>query len=88
VVAGFASLGRTAGLLVLVGSRAGGGVVMSPDELAAWVAASCATQGLQVKVTDPATLRRVGVLLTGTALSGVASRSGKGEGVKGDGKQA
>ncbi len=61
---------------------------MGPDELAAWVAASCAAQGLQVKVTDPATLRRVSVLLTGSALPGHSVRLGKGEGVKDDGKQA
>lgn len=61
---------------------------MGPDELAAWVAASCAAQGLQVKVTDPATLRRVGVLLTGSALPGATSGLGQGEGVKDDGKQA
>lgn len=46
-----------------------GGVVrmglshLSPDEVAAWVAASCAAQGFSVKVTDPAVVRRVGVLL-------------------------
>jgi hypothetical protein len=60
---------------------------MSPEELAVWVAASCAAQGLQVKVTDPATLRRVGVLLTGGALAGASHPSGSGEGVNADGKQ-
>lgn len=34
-----------------------------PDELAAWVEASCAAQGVPVKVTDPTVRRRVGVLL-------------------------
>lgn len=58
---------------------------MGPDELAAWVAASCAAQGLGVKVTDPATLRRVGVLITGTAMPAASCESG--EGVKDDGEQ-
>ncbi len=33
------------------------------DVLKAWVQRSCAAQGLPVKVTDPAVLRQVGVLL-------------------------
>lgn len=33
------------------------------DELAAWVEASCAAQGVPVKVTDAAVVRRVGMLL-------------------------
>lgn len=37
------------------------------DDLAAWVAESCAVQGVPVKVTDPTVLRRVGVLLSGAA---------------------
>lgn len=58
---------------------------MTPDELAAWVAASCAAQGLAVKVTDPTTLRRVGILLTGAAPTPVTP--GSGEGVNENGKQ-
>lgn len=38
---------------------------MSPDELAAWVARSRAAQGLPEKVTDPAALRQVAVLVSG-----------------------
>lgn len=36
---------------------------LSPDALAAWVEASCASQGLAVKITDPTVVRRVGALL-------------------------
>lgn len=36
---------------------------LSSEELAAWVAASCETQGLPVKVTDPEAVRQVWVLL-------------------------
>jgi hypothetical protein len=36
---------------------------LTPDEVAAWVAASCAAQGVPVKVTDPTVVRRVGTLL-------------------------
>jgi hypothetical protein len=32
-------------------------------EIAAWVASSCQAQGVPVKVTDPAIIRQVGVLL-------------------------
>lgn len=38
---------------------------MPVDELAAWVAESCADQGLPVKVTDVTVVRRVCVLLGG-----------------------
>lgn len=37
----------------------------SAEEVAAFVRASCAAQGVQVKVTDPLVVRRVGVLLGG-----------------------
>jgi hypothetical protein len=46
-----------------------GGVVrmglshLGDAEVAAWVAASCAAQGVPVKVTDPTVVRRVGDLL-------------------------
>ena len=46
---------------------------LSAEDLAAWVAKSCAAQGVPVKVTDPAVLRQVGVLLTGQA-SGSGAR--------------
>lgn len=36
---------------------------LSPEELAAWVSASCAAQGVPVKVSDPTMVRRVGALL-------------------------
>lgn len=36
---------------------------LAPEELAAWVAQSCAAQGLPVKVTDPTVVRRVALLL-------------------------
>lgn len=48
---------------------AAGGVVrvgmshFSAQEIAAFVEASCAAQGVQVKVTDPLVVRRVGALL-------------------------
>ncbi len=38
---------------------------LTPDQLAAWVEASCAAQGVPARVSDPAVLRRVGVLLGG-----------------------
>jgi hypothetical protein len=38
-----------------------------PERLAAWVEASCAAQGVPPRVTDPALLRRVVVLLGGEA---------------------
>lgn len=41
-----------------------------PEVLASWVAASCAAQGVPVKVTDPTVLRRVGVLLGSAAVEG------------------
>jgi len=47
---------------------------LSAEDLAVWVAKSCAAQGVPVKVTDPAVLRQVGVLLTGQA-SGSGVRS-------------
>ena len=38
---------------------------LSQQELRAWVEASCAQQGVPVKVTDPAVIASVSVLLTG-----------------------
>lgn len=43
---------------------------LSGEAVAAWVEASCADQGVPVKVTDPAALRRVSVLLGGRAATG------------------
>jgi hypothetical protein len=34
-----------------------------PDELAAWVAASCAEQGIPVRISDPLVVRQVAVLM-------------------------
>jgi hypothetical protein len=51
-------LAGSAGCVVRVG--------LSPlpaSVVAAWVQASCAAQGVPIKVTDPTILRRVGVLL-------------------------
>ena len=62
---------------------AAGGVVrmglshLSEDELAAWVTASCAAQGVPVKVTDPTVVRRVGALL-GAGVEGVRGRKRSG----------
>ncbi len=36
---------------------------LSDDDIAAWVADSCAAQGVPVKITDPEAVRRVGVLM-------------------------
>lgn len=44
---------------------------LSPDELAAWVTASCREQGVPVKVTHPSVVRLVGTLL-GAPAEGVA----------------
>jgi len=49
---------------------------VSPETLAAWVLASCAAQGLQVKVTDPSTIRRVGTLM-GVGVSARGKPSGR-----------
>lgn len=50
---------------------------LTDAELAAWVASSCAAQGVPVKVTDPTVVRRVGTL-RGAAGAGprVRKRSG------------
>jgi hypothetical protein len=39
---------------------------LSPEQVAAWLADSCARQDVPVAVTDPRTLARIGVLLGGT----------------------
>jgi hypothetical protein len=36
---------------------------LSREELAAWLAASCAEQGVPIQVTDPQTLAKVAALL-------------------------
>jgi hypothetical protein len=38
---------------------------LNREQLAAWVAASCAAQGLPVQMTDPATVNQVRVLMGG-----------------------
>ena len=38
---------------------------LSGDELAAWVAASCARSGVPLRITDPVAIRDVVVLLQG-----------------------
>ena len=50
---------------------------LSEEDLAAWVAASCAAQGVPVKVTDPGVVRRVGALL-GAMPDGVRGRKRSG----------
>lgn len=45
---------------------------MTPEALAAWVEASCAAQGLPVKVTDAGAVARVVTLLGGPLGSGRA----------------
>lgn len=47
--------GATGGVGVLAG--------LSEEDLVAWVEASCAAQGVPVKVTDPAVVRGVCALL-------------------------
>jgi hypothetical protein len=47
--------------------------MVPPAEVTAWVQASCAAQGIPVKVTDVTVIRRVGVLLG--ALSGGFARA-------------
>lgn len=60
-----------------------GGVVrmglshLSPEQVAAWVTASCVAQGFPVRVSDPVVVRQVGVLLGGSlAGSRAQPRSG------------
>lgn len=40
-------------------------MMLDRQRLAAWVEASCAAQGVPVRVTDPGVIARVGVLLGG-----------------------
>ena len=47
---------------------------LTGDDLAAFVAASCARSGVEVKVTDALVVVRVTVLLTGTAGAAGGSR--------------
>jgi hypothetical protein len=51
---------------------------LTDDELAAWVAASCAAQGVPEKVTDPYLVAQVGVLLTGRGGRTAPARSAGG----------
>ena len=43
---------------------------VTPEQIRAWVEASCAQQGVPVAVTDPATVERIVVLLGGTGREG------------------
>jgi hypothetical protein len=45
---------------------------VTPEQVAAFVAATCAAQGLQVKVTDPGAIRAVVTLLGGSRGGGRA----------------
>src|SRR5690242_14400555 len=47
---------------------------LTPSELAAWVPASCARQGLPVKVTDAGVVKAVAMLLQTGAEAGHARR--------------
>lgn len=51
---------------------------LSAEELAAWVEASCVAQGVPVKVTDPAVVRRVCALLNAGAAGPQAPRRRRG----------
>ena len=51
-----------------------GVLVMSPQEIAARVAASCVASGVPVHVEDPGTLRRLADLLSGGAERGPRAR--------------
>lgn len=52
---------------------------LTPEALAAWVTASCQAQGVPVKVTDPGTVDRVRVLLSGVPTESHAhARSARG----------
>ena len=51
---------------------------MTPEEVAAWLAASCAEQGLSVVVTDPHVLADVATLLAAQAVPGSARSAGRG----------
>jgi hypothetical protein len=50
--------------------------VLAGAELARWVMASCARQGVPVKVTDAQVVARVAVLLSGQALRRTAGAEG------------
>lgn len=55
---------------------------MSPEQVAAWLAASCAEQGLSVVVTDPHVLADVAALLAARAVPGSARSAGRGRPVR------
>lgn len=57
---------------------------LSAEEFAAWVAASCQRSGVAVKVTDPASVRRVAVLLSGRAGAQPAAAGRSGSDAPGD----
>ncbi|TFV65433.1 UNVERIFIED_ORG: hypothetical protein E4P37_10005 [Bacillus sp. AZ43] len=51
---------------------------VTPEQVAAWLAASCAEQGLSVQVTDPHVLADVVALLSAQGGSGPARSAGRG----------
>jgi hypothetical protein len=51
---------------------------VTPEQVAAWLAASCAEQGLSVVVTDPHVLSDVAVLLSAQAVPRSARSAGRG----------
>jgi hypothetical protein len=51
---------------------------VSPEVVAAWLRASCAEQGVPVRVTDPQVLGRVAALLPPVAGDRSAGRDGPG----------
>lgn len=53
-----------------------GHVGLSAEQVAEWVIASCAAQGVAAKVTDPTVIGQVRTLLNGAAPDGL-TRSGK-----------
>lgn len=61
------------------GPEMGTGSGLSAEQVQAWVHATCAAQGVAVKIMDGAVLRRVGVLLgvdtAGSGASGAASEA-------------
>lgn len=47
---------------------------LSLEQVAAWVEASCAAQGVPVKVSDPAVVKAVGVLMGGRDATGAQAK--------------
>lgn len=64
----------------MAGAAGGVGVMagLTPEEIRAWVEASCTEQGVPVAVSDPSTLDRVVVLLAGGAAALAPQRGRRG----------